>query len=157
MCSELSFSKLHRFRVICGRNFYPESPLINLEPAYSLEVECKEIQTWIENLEPEVGSAPKAYQDKVWLPQNIATMARVRVSGRPFIDEIWQEYQKHRNYYLPEIVKLGIDLEIPIDQVKFFEEQRLDDLTRRLLPQTVPILGHDSLMKAYAQQAIPEV
>ena len=118
---------------IYGR-YYHNSDLPCQEPSVNLESECRAITDY---LQKNYGNNPEeyesAYQDKEWLPENIALLGRIRRNGRPEEDQNWEEEQRGKGYWLPEVVLMSIKFNKKIEEVQFFENYAIKGQPRRLV------------------------
>jgi hypothetical protein len=118
---------------IYGR-YYLNSYLPCKEPVVDLESECCAITDY---LQKNYGNSPEeyesAYQDKEWLSENIARLARVRRNGRPLDDQNWEREQREMGYWLPEVVFMSIKFKKAVEKVRFYESHAINGQPRRLV------------------------
>jgi len=118
---------------ICGR-YYHNSDLPCKEPSVDLKSECRAITDY---LKENYGNSPEeyesAYHDKEWLPENTARLARIRRNGRPEEDQNWEEEQREKGYWLPEVVLMSIKFNKKFEEVQFYESYAIKGQPRRLV------------------------
>jgi hypothetical protein len=118
---------------IYGR-YYLRSDLPRKEPGVDVESECRAITDYLQR---NCGNSPEeyesAYQDKEWLSENIARLARVRRNGRPLDDQNWEREQREMGYWLPEVVLMSIKFKKKVEKVQFYENYAMNGQPRRLV------------------------
>jgi hypothetical protein len=118
---------------IYGR-YYLRSDLPRKEPGVDVESECRAITDYLQR---NCGNSPEeyesAYQDKEWLSENIARLARVRRNGRPLDDQNWEREQREMGYWLPEVVLMSIKFKKKVEKVQFYENYAINGQPRRLV------------------------
>jgi hypothetical protein len=60
-------------------------------------------------------------------------LARIRRNGRPEEDQNWEEEQREKGYWLPEVVLMSIKFNKKIEEVQFYESYAIKGQPRRLV------------------------
>ena len=111
-----------RWKSTVQGRYYLDSELPSQDPSVDLIAECRAITKY---LQTNYGNSPDeyeaAYQDKEWLPKNLASLALIRPNGRTRDDNEWEEKQKEIGYWLPEVVRMSVLFKKKVEEVRFFE------------------------------------